>query len=211
MHLTLETSQQLPFVWKNVKQVGPFHGKKPPTGSPILHDLLLGVNSENKQFIFGKIAMSSIPVLSKSDTQHLSNFIHAYGLAECIPNVNGGRTLFDVSATICGISTLKTYPTSFGRMQLRGHQTRHISSQWIPIVALDNLSDFWPQAVSMIVWVYATAGKPHPQLFKKVASDVIEQGNLNRFIPQTLFILVWVYITAVESYLHLFRKSYQSH
>ena len=163
---------------KIVKQVGSFRGKKPPTGSQhqILHDLLLGVNAENKHFIFGKIAMSSIPVLSKSDTQHLSN------LAECIPNVNGGRTLFDISATICGISTLKTYPTLFGRMQLRGHQTRHISSQWIPIVALDNLSNFRPQAVSNIVRAYATAGKPHPRLFNKVANHVIAQGDLDSFL-----------------------------
>ena len=77
---------------KIVKQVGPFRGKKPPTGSPhqILHDLLIGVNSENKQFIFGKIAMLSIPVLSDFDARHLSNFIYAFGPVECVPYVDGG-------------------------------------------------------------------------------------------------------------------------
>ena len=88
---------------KIVKQVGPFGGKKPPTaGSPHqilhLHDLLIGVNSENKQYIFGDIAMFSIQVLFDSETRSLLNFIYPYGLAECFPNVYGGRTLFDIVA-----------------------------------------------------------------------------------------------------------------
>ena len=66
---------------KIVKQVGPFRGKKPltGTGSPhqILHDLLIGVNSENKQLIFGEIAISSIPILSDFDARHLSNFMRS--------------------------------------------------------------------------------------------------------------------------------------
>jgi hypothetical protein len=44
----------------------------------------------------GKIAMLSIPILSDFDARSLSNFIYVYGLAECIPTVDGGRTLFDV-------------------------------------------------------------------------------------------------------------------
>ena len=35
------------------------------------------------------------------------------------------------------------------------------------IVALNDLNDFWPQALSKIVWVYATAGDSHPRLFIK--------------------------------------------
>ncbi len=30
------------------------------------------------------------------------------------------------------------------------------------IVALNDLNNFWPQALSKIVWVYATAGDSHP-------------------------------------------------
>ena len=85
---------------KTVKQVGLFCGKQPSTRSPhqILHDLLIGDNSENNQHMFGKIAMSSIPDLSKSDARSLLHFIYAFGLAECVPNVDGGRTLFDFAA-----------------------------------------------------------------------------------------------------------------
>lgn len=83
---------------KIVIQVGPSRGKKHTTGNPhqILHDRLIGVKSENKRFIFGEIAISSIPVLPKFEARHLSNLIYAYGLAECIPTKNGGRAFFDL-------------------------------------------------------------------------------------------------------------------
>jgi len=77
--LIQEKSQTALGLAKIVEQIGPFCGKKSPTGSPhqILHDICFGVNSEKKQFIFGKIAKSSIPVLSNFDSRHLSNFMYA--------------------------------------------------------------------------------------------------------------------------------------
>ena len=80
---------------KIVIQVGPSRGKKHTRGNPhqILHDRLIGVKSESKRFIFGEIAISSIPVLPKFEARHLSNLIYAYGLAECIPKMDEGRIL----------------------------------------------------------------------------------------------------------------------
>ena len=71
---------------KIMKQVGHVSGEKPPTGSPhqVLHDLLVEVNSEHKQFIFSEIAISSIPVLPNFDARSLSNLMYAYGHAECV-------------------------------------------------------------------------------------------------------------------------------
>ena len=84
---------------KIVIQVGPSRGKKHTRGNPhqILHDRLIGVKSESKRFIFGEIAISSIPVLPKFEARHLSN-LNAYGFAECIPKMDEGRAFFDVLA-----------------------------------------------------------------------------------------------------------------
>jgi len=65
----------------------------------ILHNLLIGgVNSEKKQFIYNEIATLAIPILSKFDARCLSNLIYSFGLAEFIPKVEVGRTIFDVVA-----------------------------------------------------------------------------------------------------------------
>jgi hypothetical protein len=161
---------------KIVKQVGPFRGKKPPTGtgSPhqVLHDLLIGVNSENKQLIFGKIAISSIPILSNFDARHLSNFIYAYGLAECVPNVDGGHTLFNVEA----------------------------------VEAIYNLWHFTSQNLSNMLWAYAHVGASNSALFNAAGDSVIALEDLSEFMPQKISNIVWAYATAVETHSRLFMK-----
>jgi hypothetical protein len=52
------------------------------------------------------------------------------------------------------------------------------------IVAIDNLSRFDPQALSNIVWSYATAGESHPKLFSKFGDHIVAMKDLNRFDPQ---------------------------
>ncbi len=165
---------------KIVKHVGHFRRKKPPTGSPhqILHDLLIGVNSENKQIIFGKIAMLAIPILSDFDARHLSNFIYAYGLAECVPNVDGGRTLFDVVA-VEAIYNLRHFNSQDLSNMLWAYANVGASNSALfnaagdSVIALEDLSEFMPQAISNIVWAYATAVETHPRLFKQLADHIV--------------------------------------
>ena len=84
---------------KVVKQVES-RGQRADTGSlhRILHNLLVGINSKNKHYIFSKIAVHAIPILSEFDVRHLSNLIYSFGFAECDPKVKDGRTILDVLA-----------------------------------------------------------------------------------------------------------------
>jgi len=69
-------------------------------GSPhqILHDLLVGNDAENKQFIFRHIACASMPVLHQFDARCLSNFIYAYAVANYVPKFEDGSTFYDILA-----------------------------------------------------------------------------------------------------------------
>ena len=136
---------------KIVKQVGRFRGEMPPTGSPhqILHDLIVGVNSKRKIFIFEKIAISSIPVLPEFDARSLSNLIYAYALAECDPKIEGGRAFFDVLA-LEAISKLHHFNSQDLSNMLWAYANVGASNSALfkaagdSIVALESLRDFWP-------------------------------------------------------------------
>jgi hypothetical protein len=68
------------------------------------------------------------------------------------------------------------------------------------------LNAFKPQALSNIVWAYATAGESHPRLFKQLADHIVAQGDLNSFKPQDISNIVWAYATAGESHPRLFKQ-----
>jgi hypothetical protein len=74
------------------------------------------------------------------------------------------------------------------------------------IVQLDNLRDFDPQALSNIVWAYATAGVNHPRLFDKMAKHIVSLDHLREFKPQELSNIAWSYATAGVSHPKLFDK-----
>jgi hypothetical protein len=199
---------------KIVKQVGHVSGKRSSSsGSPhqILHDLLIGIDSEHKQSIFSKIAISSIPIIHELDPRNLSNYIYAFGVAECVPNVKEGRTLFDVIA-LQAIPKLRHFNSQdlsnmlWAYANVGAQNSLLFKAAGDSIVPLENLRDFWPQALSNITWAYATAGKSHPRLFKKLANHVVALENLNGFKPQEMSNIVWAYATAGESHPRLFEK-----
>ena len=51
------------------------------------------------------------------------------------------------------------------------------------IVALDDLWNFLPQALSNIVWSYASAGESHPRLFDIIAKHIVALDDLWNFLP----------------------------
>jgi hypothetical protein len=93
------------------------------------------------------------------------------------------------------------FPTLFGCMQVR--LSKKVADH---IFALNDFSNFCPQVLSNIVWVYATAGKTHPRLFKKMANHIVAQGNLSGLKPQEISSILWAYATAGESHSQLFTK-----
>ena len=65
---------------KKIDKSGHSKGSHPK----ILRDVLIGDNSNIKQFIFNEIAYASAPLLYEFDARHLSNLIYAFGLAEVL-------------------------------------------------------------------------------------------------------------------------------
>jgi hypothetical protein len=182
---------------KVVKQVES-RGQRADTGSlhRILHNLLVGINSENKHYIFSEIAVHAIPILAEIDARHLSNLIYLFGLAEYVPKVEDGRTILDVLA-LEAMSKLQYFNSQDLSNMLLSYAKLESSNSLLfkaagdSIVGMNDLSEFWPQALSNIIWSYATAGESHPQLYRKFGDHIVGMKYLGLFKPQELSNIIW--------------------
>ena len=155
---------------KIMKQVES-RGQRADTGSlyHILHNLLVGINSEKKHYIFSEIAVHAIPILSDFEARHLSNLIYSFGFAEYVPNVEDGRTILDVLA-LEAMSKLQYFNSQdlsnmlWSYAKLESSNSLLFKAAGDLIVVMNDLSEFKPQELSNIVWSYATARESHPQL-----------------------------------------------
>jgi len=71
---------------------------------------------------------------------------------------------------------------------------------------MNNLDELWPQALSNIIWAYATLDESHSKLYTKVGDHIVGRDNLNDFWPQAQKDLVWAYATVEESHPQLYKK-----
>jgi hypothetical protein len=177
----------------------------------ILHNLLVGINLEQKQFILDKVAKSSLLILSEFDARSLSNLIYSFALAEYVPTVEGGRTIMDILA-LEAMSKLQHFNSQdlsnmlLSYAKLESANLLLFKAAGDKIAGMNDLSEFWPQHFSNILWSYATAGESHPQLFGKFADHIVAMKDLSSFLPQALSNIIWAYATAGESYPQLYNK-----
>ena len=197
---------------KIMKQVES-HGQRAATGSlqRILHNLLVGINSESKQVIFDKVAKTSVLFLSEFDARCLSNLIYSFNLAEYVPKVEGGRAILDILA-LEAISKLNHFkPQGLSNMlwsyaKMESSNSLLFTAVGDSIVGMNDLSEFWPQELSNIIWSYATAGESHPQLYIKLGDHIVATRDLSSFKPQDFSNIIWSYATAGESHPQLYSK-----
>ena len=196
---------------KIMKQVES-RGQRADTGSlHRIHNLLVGINSENKHYIFSEIAMHAIPILYTFDARSLSNLINSFGHAEYVPKVEDGRTILDILA-LEAMSKLKHFNSQDLSNMLWSYAKMESSNSVLfkaagdLIVVMNDLSEFKPQELSNIVWSYATARESHPQLCRKFADHIVAMKDLGQFKPQVLSNIVWSYATARETHPKLFSK-----
>jgi hypothetical protein len=132
-----------------------------------LHNLLIGGdNSENKHYIFSEIAVHATPILSKFDARSLSNLIYSFCLAEYVPTVEGGCTIMDILAleAMYKLHHFNSHDLSnmlWSYAKLDSSNSVLFKAAGDLIVGMNDLSEFWPQAISNIVWAYATACESH--------------------------------------------------
>ena len=199
---------------KIVKNVSGSAGKRlPRNGGPqqVLHELIIGDNSLNKEFIFKVLAEPSMIILHKFEARHLSNLIYAYGLAEYVVKFDDGSTLFDLFSQAAIPNLHKFNGQDLSNMLWAYANVKASNSQLFEhagdsIVATNNLNEFWPQALSNIIWAYATLDDQHPRLFKKVANHIVALDSLDRYAPQALSNIIWAYATLDEQNPMLFKK-----
>jgi hypothetical protein len=188
-------------------------GQRAATGSlhQNLHTLLVGINSENKHYIFSEIAGHATPILSKFEARHLSNLIYSFGHAEYVPTVEGGRTIMDILA-LEAMSKLQHFNCQDLSNMLLSYAKLESSNSVLfkaagdSIVGMNDLSEFKPQELSNIIWSYATAGEAHPKLFMKFGVHIVAMDNLSGFMPQHFSNIIWSYATAGMSHPKLFSK-----
>jgi len=197
---------------KVMKQVES-HGQRAAAGSlhRRLHTLLVGINYENKHYIFSEIAVHAIPILSEFDARHLSNLIYSFNFAEYVPKVEDGRTILDVVA-LEAISKLKHFNSQDLSNMLWSYAKMESSNSVLfkaagdTIVDMNDVGEFKPQELSNIIWAYATAGESHPKLYRKFGDHIVGMNDLNRFDPQALSNIIWSYATAGKSHPQLYCK-----
>jgi hypothetical protein len=196
---------------KVMKQVE-FRGQRAATGSlqRILHNLLVGINSESKHYIFSEIAMHAIPILYTFEARHLSNLIYSFGLSEYAPKVEGGRTIFDVLA-LEAMSKLKHFNSQDLSNMLWSYAKMESSNSVLfkaagdSIMGMNDLSEFWPQSLSNIIWAYTTACESHSKLFSKFGDHIVAMRDLSAFLPQHFSNIIWAYATSGEAHPRLFK------
>jgi hypothetical protein len=71
---------------------------------------------------------------------------------------------------------------------------------------MNDLSEFWPQSLSNIIWAYATAGESHPKLFSKFGDYIGAMKDLGQFKPQNFSNIIWSYATVGINDQHLFTS-----
>ena len=197
---------------KVMKQVES-HGQRAATGSlqRILHTLLVGINSENKHYIFSEIAVHAVPILSEFDARHLSNLIYSFGLAEYVPKDESGRSIFDVLA-LEAMSKLNHFNSQDLSNMLLSYAKMKSSNSVLfkaagdSIVGMNDVGEFWPQHFSNMLWAYATAGQSHPQLYRKLGDHIVAMKDLRHFKPQDFSNILWSYATAGQLHPLLFQK-----
>jgi hypothetical protein len=197
---------------KIMKQVESY-GQRSATSSlhQNLHTLLVGINSENKHYIFRDISLHATPILSKFDARSLSNLIYSYALAEYVPTVEGGRTILDILAleAVYKLQHFNSHDLSnmlWSYAKLESSNSVLFKTAGDTIVGMNNLGEFKPQHFSNIIWSYSTAGEAHPQLFSKLGDHIIAMKDLGQFKPQALSNIIWSYATAGESHPQLYSK-----
>jgi hypothetical protein len=84
----------------------------------------------------------------------------------------------------CPQGNVKVAPFQFSRpFQQESSNSLLFKAAGDSIEGMNDLSKFWPQDFSNIVWSYATAGEAHPKLFSKFGDHIIVT-ELQQFKPQ---------------------------
>ena len=158
---------------------------------------------------FAELMISNTKLLDMFKLQHFANMVWSFSAAHI-----SHTPLFNKVAKVI-VTTVGTNFKSqeISNILLAYARNSHSSPKLFTkvaqvIIAQVHLNVFNPQDLSITVWAYATAGEPHPLLFKKFATHIVnELGDLHDFIPQHLTNILWSYAKIGEhKYMDLFDK-----
>lgn len=177
----------------------------------MLHGILIGADSKNKQTIFRHIARSSVPSLDEFDARCLSNLPYAYAIAQFVPMLKDGSTLLDHLAkrTIPELGSFKPQGLSnmvwaYATLNAPNHALFEEASE--TIIDLLGWETFKPQDLSNIVSAYVKLDESDPMLFEKIADHIVGLDGLEAFSGRDCADILTAFATAEESHPKLFKK-----
>lgn len=179
---------------------------------PLLQGVVYDDNFKPKTKMFHRLAVASLPIITRFDTRHLSNLLHAFSLIDYIPVFDDGSSLFDHIARYA-VQKLESFTSQDISVMMTAFAKSKVSNSLLfskvadLVIARELLKTFYPREISNLIWAYATAGesKANKSLFKEVAKDMMRR-DLNGFGPQVLSVIVWAYAKAGKACSVLFDR-----
>ena len=159
-----QTALSLAKMTKEVDHHGP--GRSQGIHHQILHDILIGQDSREKELSFQSIASVSVTNLSKFDARCLSNLAYACAIAGFDPILENGSSLMQCIAKQSILFLRKFNPQSISNMVWAFEKVGSSNPQLFDgasnsIVAMNNLGDFKSQELANLGIAFAKAEELH--------------------------------------------------
>lgn len=144
------------------------------------HNALIGHNRNKMNRLFQVIASTAVRLLPRPDYQGYANLAYACATAGVVPTCEG-KTLFEhITDAVIAIED----------------QRKSDSSQVLGGAIMNKNHEFTSEALSKMLWAYATVGHVDTPLFAAMAPTVRALLVLNEYSNQSLASIAWSYAVA---------------
>ena len=148
--------------------------------------------------IFQSLSIAAIPILCEFNARHFSNLAYACALAEVVPKLEDGSSLFDEIAAAASPRIPTFDPQNMANILWAYAKMEHASPDLFDALAkeaMPRLREFSAQQLANLAWSLAKFPPSSPDgVFDRIAEDVVARG-LDSFTSQGLAMLAHSFAT----------------